>query len=132
MSFAYAEKKGNDPNFLKQNWWKTLKVEGRWQLEPVINGKICYYEFCEKQIFRDRKEVSGCLNLSRNWRSFSVEMFLTWIVVMVDQLFKFSINHWVVCVSEFYVVKVMLNKAFKIISKLNIILYYRTTPVKDS
>ena len=59
-------------------------------------------------------------------------MFLTWIVVMVDQLFKFSINHWVVCVSEFYVVKVMLNKAFKIISKLNIILYYRTTPVKDS
>ena len=34
--------------------------------------------------------------------------------------------------SEFYVVKVMLNKAFKIISKLNIILYYRTTPVKDS
>lgn len=56
MSFVYAEKKGNDPNFLKQNWWKTLKVEGRWQLEPVINGKTCYYEFCEKQIFKQAWE----------------------------------------------------------------------------
>lgn len=58
-------------------------------------------------------------------------MFLTWIVVMVAQLFKFTINHWVVCVSEFYVVKIMLNKAFKIISKLSIILHYRTTPVEN-
>ena len=66
-------------------------------------------------------------------------MFLTWIVVMVAQLFKFTVNHWIVCVSEFYGVKIMLNRAFKIIfkiknrlNKLNIILYYRTTPVEDS